>query len=146
MALVATAAIASACGGSAGTASASPSPSPSPSAAALNFKLNGINTTATGTITLIAQAHSFSVELVITGLPANSSHISHIHVGSCQQRGNISLALNQVVADGQGHADIKTTIPATYPPATGTWYVVVHAGPEMQGSSATYLLCGNLFV
>jgi len=146
MALAATAAIASACGGSGGTASASPSPSPSPSAAALNFKLNGINTTATGTITLIAQAHSFSVELVITGLPANSSHISHIHVGSCQQRGNISLALNQVVADGQGHADIKTTIPATYPPSTGTWYVVVHAGPDMQGSSATYLLCGNLFV
>jgi hypothetical protein len=146
MALVATAAIASACGGSGGTASASPSPSPSPSATALNFKLNGINTTASGTITLIAQVHSFSVELVITGLPANSSHISHIHVGSCQQRGNISLALNQVVADGQGHADIKTTIPATYPPATGTWYVVVHAGPDMQGSSATYLLCGNLFV
>lgn len=151
MALVAMAAIASACGGSGGTASGSPSPSPvsspspSPSPAALNFKLNGINTTASGTIMLIAQAHSFSVELVITGLPANSSHVSHIHVGSCQQKGNISLALNQVVADGQGHADIKTTIPATYPPTTGTWYVVVHAGPDMQGSSATYLLCGNLF-
>lgn len=149
MALVAMATIASACGGSGGTASGSPSPSPvsspSPSPAALNFKLNGINTTASGTITLIAQAHSFSVELVITGLPANSSHVSHIHVGSCQQKGNISLALNQVVADGQGHADIKTTIPATYPPSTETWYVVVHAGPDMQGSSATYLLCGNLF-
>ncbi|HEX9476811.1 MAG TPA: hypothetical protein VGA41_09140, partial [Candidatus Dormibacteraeota bacterium] len=60
--------------------------------------------------------------------------------------GNISLALNQVVADGQGDADTKTTISnATYPPTTGTWYVVVHAGPDMQGTNATYLLCGNLF-
>jgi hypothetical protein len=33
----------------------------------------------------------------------------------------------------------------TYPPTSGTWYAVVHAGPDMQGSNATYLLCGNLF-
>ena len=154
MALVAVAMIASACGGSGGTASTSPSPSaaavtpsptPTPSPAGLQFKLNGINTTASGTITLIAEPHSVSLELKITGLQANSSHVSHIHVGSCQQRGNIALALTPVVADGQGDADTKSTVNATYPPAGGTWYVVVHAGPDMQGTNATYLLCGNLF-
>ncbi|HZK72399.1 MAG TPA: hypothetical protein VFD88_00150, partial [Clostridia bacterium] len=74
-----------------------------------------------------------------------SLHVSHIHVGSCSARGAIKYALNQVVADGQGDADIRTTVKASYPPASGTWYVVVHAGPDMQGSNSNYLLCGNIF-
>ena len=150
MAVVTLAAIGSACGSSPATSTASPSPSaavpsPSPPPSPLSFKLNGIKTTASGTITLIAEPHSVSIELKITGLQPNSSHVSHIHIGSCQQVGNISLALNQVVADGNGEADTKSTLTASYPPASGTWYVVVHAGPDMQGTNASYLLCGNLF-
>lgn len=142
--------VAAACGSS-GTGS---SPSPSPSAAAtpsassapaVVFKLNGIGTKAAGTLSVKAQSGSMTIELKITGLQANSSHISHVHVGSCAARGGIKFALNQVVADGQGDADTKTTLKATYPPTTGTWYVVVHAGPDMQGTNSTYLLCGNLF-
>jgi hypothetical protein len=78
-------------------------------------------------------------------MQASSSHVSHVHIGSCQARGQVVFALNQVIADGQGNSDTKTTVNTTYPPASGTWYVVVHAGPDMQGSSAAYLLCGNLF-
>ena len=148
--MVTLAVIGSACGSSPATSTASPSPSaavpsPSPPPSPLSFKLNGIKTTASGTITLIAEPHSVSIELKITGLQPNSSHVSHIHIGSCQQVGNISLALNQVVADGNGDADTKSTLTASYPPASGTWYVVVHAGPDMQGTNASYLLCGNLF-
>ena len=141
--------VAAACG-SAGTGSA---PSPSPSAAtpsassspALTFKLNGIGTKAAGTIRVSTQSGFITIGLKITGLQANSSHISHVHVGKCSARGAIKFALNQVVADGQGDVDIKTTFKAAYPPATGTWYVVVHAGPDMQGTNSQYLLCGNLF-
>ena len=94
---------------------------------------------------LVARPGSLTIELVISGLQADSAHVSHIHIGSCEQRGNISLALNPVVADPQGNADVKSTLNASYPPPTGTtWYVVVHAGPDMQGTNATYLLCGNL--
>ena len=148
--MVTLAVIGSACGSSPATSTASPSPSaavpsPSPPPSPLSFKLNGIKTTASGPITLIAEPHSVSIELKITGLQPNSSHVSHIHIGSCQQVGNISLALNQVVADGNGDADTKSTLTASYPPASGTWYVVVHAGPDMQGTNASYLLCGNLF-
>jgi len=85
------------------------------------------------------------VELKITGLQAMSSHISHVHIGSCAARGGIKFAINQVVADGQGDVDIKTTVKATYPPTSGRWYVVVHAGPDMNGTNSRYLLCGNLF-
>jgi Cu/Zn superoxide dismutase len=155
VALAALAATISACGASGGgTAAASPSPSPSPIAASPSpspspsgpsFKLTGIDTTATGTITLVVQAGTVTLDLAISGLQPDSKHVSHIHLGSCQQRGSIAIGLNQVTADGQGNAETKTTITATYPPATGTWYVVVHAGPDMQGTNATYLLCGNLF-
>jgi len=156
VALVALAATISACGASGGgTAAASPSPSPSPiavrapspSPSGLSFKITGADATvtATGSATLQVQTGSVTIELAISGLQANSKHVSHIHLGSCQQRGSIAIGLNEVMADPQGNADTKTTISATYPPATGTWYVVVHAGPDMQGTNATYLLCGNLF-
>jgi hypothetical protein len=85
------------------------------------------------------------IELIVTGLGSDTSHVSHVHSGSCQQPGGILYALNQVVADGTGAADTRTTIQAKYPPASGHWYVVVHAGPDMQGANATYLMCGNLF-
>jgi len=153
LAIAAVGVVAAACGGTGSTASSSPSapatspsPTPSPTPSAFTFKLNGINTPAGGTITVTIQPASVTVELVIHGLQANSSHVSHIHIGNCVQRGNIAIALKQVVADAQGNADTTTVIQnAVYPPATGTWYVVVHAGPDMGGSNATYLLCGNLF-
>jgi hypothetical protein len=91
------------------------------------------------------QQGSTLVELKIQGLQPASSHVSHIHVGSCQQRGNIALALNQVLADQSGNADVTSMVSAPFPPSSGTWYVVVHAGPDMQGSNSNYLLCGNLF-
>ena len=145
---LATLALCAGCGGSSTSSSPSPSPTPSasPSQAALTFKLNGVKTTAGGTITVTSQPSMFTVELKITGLQPTSRHVSHIHVGSCANRGSIKYALNYVVADGQGDADTKTTLRAKYPPTSGKWYVVVHVGPDMATSAnATYLLCGNLF-
>ena len=128
---------------------ASSGQSPSPSAKTLSFQLSPVGTAkATGTIAVTPGQNLVTVELKIIGLQPNSSHISHIHIGGCapSARGAIAFALNQVIADGQGMADIKTTIHnITYPPASGRWYVVVHSGPDMQGTSAAYLMCGNLF-
>jgi hypothetical protein len=125
------------------SASASASPTPSPSA---TFALNPVNSTikASGKILLTKGDGVFTVELQITGLQAGSSHVSHVHVGSCKAPGAIKFALNQVVADGTGAADTRTQVPASFPPTTGHWYVVVHEGPDMQGSNAAYMLCGNL--
>jgi len=141
-------------GGSAATPSPSPSPTPaasssassSPITKALIFRLtpeSGV--TANGTIALIAEPRTTRIELQVKGLQANSTHVSHIHLGTCQSRGGIAFALNPVVADGQGDSDVKSTLNLSYPPPQATWYVVVHAGPDMQGSNASYLLCGNLF-
>ena len=133
-----------------------PTPSPSPSASSstspaagkvFTFRLNPADSSVTskGTITLTAGTKTTSIEFKITGLQASSSHISHIHLGSCIGRGVVAFALNQVIADGQGNADTKTTLNITYPPAGAKWYAVVHSGPDMQGTNSKYLLCGNLF-
>jgi CHRD domain len=124
---------------------AASSPSASPTTSGLTFALKGIKTSAAGTIVLTNGSGTFTLELHISGLAADSSHVSHVHVGSCEQPGNILFALNQVVADGTGVAVTRSEVHASYPPASGHWYVVVHAGPDMQGSNAAYLLCGNLF-
>ncbi len=110
------------------------------------FKINGVNgSKASGTIALTKTSNTMTIEVVITGLAPDSAHVSHVHTGSCQKQGGIIFALNQVIADGTGAADTKSTVQAHYPPASGHWYVVVHAGPDMQGANANYLLCGNLF-
>ena len=140
-----------ACGANPETSSA-PSPTPAPTAtpsptpAGLTFNIvpePGVR--AAGTITVFAGQSSTTIELRLSGLVPASSHVSHVHVGSCKARGAVKFALNQVIADGQGEADVRTTLNEKYPPATDHWYVVVHAGPDMQGSNSKYLLCGNLF-
>jgi hypothetical protein len=153
VALAATLMMAAACGSSGSGNSPSPSPSSAttapvatPSPATLVFKLNGVGSaTAKGTITVTTSPTSLTVELKITGLQAASIHVSHIHIGSCAARGGIKYALNPVIADDQGVADTKSTVKATYPPTSGSWYVVVHVGPDMTGTNSRYLLCGNLF-
>jgi hypothetical protein len=151
VALVALLILAPACGGTGSGSASSPSPSAAASASktptpGLTFKLNGIATTAKGTITVSSQSGSMTVELKVTGLLPTSRHVSHIHIGSCAARGKIIFALNPVIADGQGGADARTTLKAIYPPASGHWYVVVHVGPDMSTTAnSTYLLCGNIF-
>src|SRR4029077_6862471 len=152
LAMLAVAVVAAACGETSQAAAPSPSPSPvvasptpPPRPRGLTFRLVGIHTSAAGTIHLTKGEGTVMLELQITGLAADSQHVSHIHIGSCQQTGAIIYALNPVIADGTGVADTTSLVHATHPPASGHWYVVVHAGPDMQGANATYLLCGNLF-
>jgi hypothetical protein len=153
LALAAIVVTAAACGSTDSGSTPSPSPSTAvttppatPSPAALVFKLNGVGgATAGGTITVTTTSTSLTVELKVTGLQASSVHVSHIHAGSCSARGGILRALNPVIADSQGGADTKTTVNLKYPPASGRLYVVVHVGPDMVGTNAKYLLCGNLF-
>jgi hypothetical protein len=161
----------SACNGSGPTSSAPPaspcgvaaSPilTPTPMSSGLIFKLNGINTTASGTVTVYTpvpppagRGGSVYFELTVSGLKSCSSHVSNLYEGSCEQNGNFIQQLNQVVADRQGQAHVMTTLIEKYfawrrakssAPGNGTWYVTVHAGPDMKGSNAAYLLCGNLF-
>lgn len=151
--------LAAACGGSSATAAASPTPSPviaSPSAAptpsptpsppGFTYPISGYQgrTAASGTIHITTSGGTLILEVKISGLQGGSSHVSHVHSGSCAAPGSILFALLQVVADSQGNADATTTVDQAFPPSATTWYVVVHQGPDMQGDNANYLMCGNL--
>ena len=152
IAVLALAVLTAACGSASQPALESPSPSTvqsgaSPSSLGLIFQIDGkkYGTSAIGTIELTHPPKPFVLEVKVHGLAADSQHVSHIHGGSCQQPGGIIFGLNLVVADATGIADTRTQVNASYPPASGHWYVVIHAGENMQGPNANYLMCGNLF-
>jgi CHRD domain len=108
--------------------------------------MGGMNTSGvTGTGQVYKSAGSFTVSIQIHGLQPISSHVSHVHIGSCAKQGNVAYALLQVIADSSGNATATTTVSEYYSmPATG-WYVNVHAGPDFtEAAYAPSISCGDL--
>jgi hypothetical protein len=126
-----------ACGGTAAVVS------PSPSANFTMGAMSGSGVTGTGQV--FKGTGSFTVSIQIHGLAPNSSHISHVHIGSCAKQGNVAYALLQVVADASGNATATTKVPEYYSmPSTG-WYVNVHKGPDFtEAEYAPSVSCGDL--
>jgi Cu/Zn superoxide dismutase len=107
----------------------------------------GTNPVAHGTITVVAGAGSFTLEVKMSGLQPHSYHPAHIHAGaSCESNGAIAIALQTVVAggSGNGNADVTTTIPQAYAVPSSGWYVNVHQGPDLTGAGATPIACAVL--
>jgi hypothetical protein len=105
--------------------------------------MNGSGVTGTGEVT--KGAGSFVVSIQIHGMKPSSSHVSHVHVGTCAKPGGVAYALLQVVADAAGNATATTTVSEYYSmPATG-WYVNVHQGPDLtEAEYAPSVSCGDL--
>ncbi len=130
---------ASACGGAAAATAAPPTP-------AINFAMaaqNGSGVAGSGSI--VKGTDSFTVTIKLTGFAPNSSHVSHVHAGSCAQPGGIAYALVQVVADASGAATATTVVPAAYVVPASGWYVNVHHGPDFtEAGYAPSDSCGDL--
>jgi hypothetical protein len=128
-----------ACGGATGAAVSSPKPS----ATFTMGSMNGSGVTGTGQV--YKGVGAFTVSIQVSGLQPNSSHVSHVHVGSCAKPGGIAYALIQVVADSSGMATATSAVAEYYSmPATG-WYVNVHAGPDLsEAEYAASVSCGDL--
>jgi hypothetical protein len=127
-----------ACGGTAAAVQ-----SPKPAAVFTMGQMNKSGVTGVGQV--YKAAGSFTVAIQLHGLVPNSSHVSHVHVGSCAKQGNVAYALLQVVADGSGNATATTTVGEYYSmPATG-WYVNVHQGENMdEAEYVPSIACGDL--
>jgi hypothetical protein len=127
-----------ACGGG---SAASPPPAPG-----IDFTMKAQNgSPVSGTGQIVKTAGSFTVTIKLSGLAPNSSHISHLHAGTCATPGGIAYALQQVIADSSGFATATTSIPVDYlVPASG-WYVNVHHGPDFtEAGYAPSDSCGDL--
>jgi Cu/Zn superoxide dismutase len=132
--------VAAACGGG-GTATNAASPTPT-----INFTMvteNGSGVTGTGTV--VKGTGSFTVTIKLTGLPPNSSHISHVHTGGCAKPGGIAYALSQVISDAAGAANVQSIVPVDYAIPAGGWYVNVHHGPDFtKPANGPSITCGDL--
>ena len=117
-----------------------------PTAHAVDFTMLAQNgSTVAGTGTVVKGADSFTVTIKLAGLAPNSSHVSHLHAGSCAAPGGIAFALHQVVADANGAATIASTIPTSYVVPASGWYVNVHHGPDFSApANAPSDSCGDL--
>lgn len=131
----------SACGGSTPTATNAASPTP-----AISFTMAAQNASGVaGTGQVVKGTGSFTVTIKLTGLEASSSHISHVHTGSCAKPGGIAYALQQVIADSAGVATVTSTVPVDYAVPTGGWYVNVHHGPDLSApANGPSISCGDL--
>ena len=134
-ALVGMFALASCGGGS----TASPTP-------AINFAMAAQNASGVaGTGDVAKGTGSFTVTIKLTGMAPNSSHISHVHTGSCAKPGGVAYALQQVVADSSGAATVTSMVPADYSIPAGGWYVNVHHGPDFSApANGPSISCGDL--
>jgi CHRD domain len=131
--------VVAACGGGTATNAASPTPT----IAFTMVAQNGSGVSGTGTI--VKGTGSFIVSIKLTGLPPNSSHISHVHNGACAKAGGIAYPLSQVVADSSGAATAQSTVPADYSIPAGGWYVNVHHGPDLSvPANGPSISCGDL--
>ena len=127
-----------ACGGTAAA-----TPSPKPAAVFTMGSMNGSGVTGTGQV--YKGSGSFTVSIQIHGLKANSSHVSHVHVGSCAKPGGVAYALLQVVADAAGNATATSIVAEYYSMPSKGWYVNVHNGPDFtEPEYAPSVSCGDL--
>ena len=129
-----------ACGGG-GTAANPASPTPK-----ISFTMtaqNGSGVAGTGQV--VKGTGSFTVTIKLSGFKANSSHISHVHKGSCAKPGGIVYALSQVISDSSGAASVLSTVPADYAVPADGWYVNVHHGPDFSApANGPSITCGDL--
>lgn len=84
-----------------------------------------------------ARGNLTGVVVTVYGLEPGSTHLAHIHRGSCT--GAILFPLNNLVADRRGVASAETPVPAGL--NVEEWWVNVHAGYALPSPGIT---CGKV--
>ena len=109
-----------ACGGTAAA------PATTPHATFTMGAANGSGISGTGVVT--KGTGSFVVSIQVHGMKPNSSHVSHVHVGTCAKPGGVAYALLEVVADAAGDPGLvdRTWVLITESP-DGGWGINGHA-------------------
>jgi hypothetical protein len=94
----------------------------------------------TGLATITTTDAGFDVELSIDGGLTEGEHANHIHVGTCEARGDVVETLTPLQADASGAVEATSTSIAS-PLAdftTGNNYFAVHA------TDGTVVACGDI--
>ena len=86
------------------------------------------------------------VTISMTGLDPNTSHLAHIHAGSCGNDRGIVYPLATINADSNGNAYQITEIPNVAKGiAASGWFINVHLGGNASSAvNLTPIACGNI--
>jgi hypothetical protein len=108
---------------------------------------NADNQDAYGYANLTLHNGTLTVTVSEFNLVPNSSHMEHIHAGSCEAQvpGNIVYSLNTLTADGSGYAYAKTVIHNVKSIPKSGWYINVHFGTDLSTQAGYDAVdCGNV--
>jgi hypothetical protein len=130
---------------------AAPAPTAAPAAApktggikaAGNFA-NGNPSTASGQLQVVdLGAGKSRITVRLTGLTASTSHMGHIHVGTCAAVGPVAVALPAITADAAGNGTASAEIEPAKLPAD--IYVAYHQrGPGDPAGIGGFIACGEI--
>ena len=106
------------------------------------------NQAAAGSAKLSLDSDKLTVQVTLSGLAPNSTHIAHIHKGSCEAQGGVLYPLNPVVADAKGNGTSTTTVDNVTSISSSGWYVNIHLGGTKDEVSTQTgddpIACGNV--
>jgi hypothetical protein len=131
----------------AATESAAQTSDPGP---AQTLTMNPIGTLATGETSAVngsaevaALAEGkFQVTVTLSGLPANSTHMGHIHVGDCSVVGPVALGLTEITSDASGNGTVTSEVKGPLPADA---YIAYHQrGPTDPEGIGSFIACGNI--
>jgi hypothetical protein len=96
-----------------------------------------------GTAQVTALADN-KVQIVVTlsGLPANSTHMGHIHIGDCSAVGQVFAGLSEITSDASGNGTATTEAKGPLPADA---YIAYHQrGPTDPEGIGSFISCGNI--
>jgi hypothetical protein len=88
------------------------------------------------------------VTMNVSGLAPNTTHMAHIHAGTCQAQGAVVYPLQPVVADVNGNATSTTVINNAKNFSASQLYINIHEAATMNGLTTQTgfnpIACGNI--
>ena len=88
------------------------------------------------------------VSIKVSGLAKNTTHMAHVHAGTCQLQGAVVYPLQPVVADANGDATSTTVINNAQNFTSSQLYINIHEAATMNGLTTQTgfnpIACGNI--
>lgn len=137
----------SACAPTASTAASADAAAPAPAKAVtmnpIGTLATGENSAVSGSAEVAALAEGkFQVTVTLSGLPANSTHMGHIHVGDCSVVGPVALGLTEITSDASGNGTVTSEVKGPLPADA---YIAYHQrGPTDPEGIGSFITCGNI--
>lgn len=107
----------------------------------------GVDQSALGSTELWVSNNTLYVRVTALNLQPGSTHMAHVHYGSCASQGGVAYSLNDLKANSSGVATSTTAIQGVHAIPDHGWYINVHLGVGSDLKTQTGfdpILCGNV--